>query len=363
MEYSVFDIFAAAAALALAVVLTCLQMPGGEHWRALHRMNNLLIACYTVMGLSNLVTGILGVSASADSVTCVAMLIVSMYQAMLFTATCVVFVSPRKISVRWLTANGLAITLCAAAIIYALSRGGSLMEAGLWAGIAAYIVELVYYCRLFKTCYNESLQKLETSYDEDMRGSLRLVRNCFVGALTVGLSALAYVVFRLGGLWYNVFTCIYTFYYIYLVICVINYRIGAGYILKVVAAPEIRNEEETSVTMVDSDAERQLSDAIDKWVATKQYVRNDQTVEEIAAELGTTHAMLKWYFTNRLHTTFRTWRLNLRVEEAKRMLREEDAPTSSVHTMVGVADKSNFHKLFCKQVGMTPREYKEHTQG
>ena len=68
--------------------------------------------------------------------------------------------------------------------------------------------------------------------------------------------------------------------------------------------------------------------------------------------------MLKWYFTNRLHTTFRTWRLTLRVEEAKRLLRDEDAPTSSVHTMVGVSDKSNFHKQFCKLVGMTPREYK-----
>ena len=82
-------------------------------------------------------------------------------------------------------------------------------------------------------------------------------------------------------------------------------------------------------------------------------------VEEIAAELGTTHAMLKWYFTNRMHTTFRTWRLDLRVEEAKRLLRDEDASTSSVHTLVGVADKSNFHKLFHKQVGMTPKEYKE----
>ena len=83
------------------------------------------------------------------------------------------------------------------------------------------------------------------------------------------------------------------------------------------------------------------------------------TVEEIAAELSTTHAMLKWYFTNRMHTTFRSWRLDLRVEEAKRLLRDEDVATSAVHTLVGVADKSNFHKLFSKQVGMTPREYKK----
>lgn len=363
MGNGVLDIFAAAVALTLAIVLTCVKMPSGELWQAMRRMNRLLITCYVAMGISNIVTGLLGVSSSADPVMCVSMLVVSMYQALLFTATCVTFVSPHTISAGWLTKNGIAITLVGIATVYALCLGGSVMEFGLWAGIVAYIAEILYYCHLFKTCYSESLYKLESSYDEDMKDSLRLVKNCFVGALTVGLSALLYVVFRLGNVWYNAFTCIYTLYYIYLVICIINYRICAGYIVKVVAAKEneaeVEYEVETSDTIIDTDEELRLADAINKWVDEKLFVRNDQTVEEIAAELGTTHAMLKWYFTNRMHTTFRTWRLDLRVEEAKRLLRDEDASTSSVHTLVGVADKSNFHKLFRKQVGMTPKEYKE----
>ena len=69
-------------------------------------------------GMSELVTALCGVSTSADQVMCAAMLIVSMFQAMLFTATCVVFVSPQKISVRWLTTNALAITLLAVAVVY-----------------------------------------------------------------------------------------------------------------------------------------------------------------------------------------------------------------------------------------------------
>lgn len=364
MANSVIDMISAATALILAAILAFLQMPGGEYWQALRRMNTLLIVCYAVMGVSNLVTGIIGVSGSTDSVTCAAMLIVSMYQAMLFTATCVTFVAPRKASGRWLTSNGLAITLCGIAIVYALCRGGRLTEAAIWGGVAAYMAQLGYYCALFRRCYGEGLQMLERSYDEDMRGSLRLVRNSFLGALTVGVSALLYVILRLGGFWYDVFTCIYTLYYIYLVICVVNYRISAGYILKVVAAAEVKSddgeeeEEKTILAHVDADEEGRLADAIERWVATKQFIRNDLTMNEIATELGTSHAILKWYFTNRLHTTFRTWRLTLRVEEAKRLLRDEDAPTSSVHTMVGVTDKSNFHKQFCKLVGMTPREYK-----
>ena len=128
MENGVLDIFAAAVALTLAIVLTCVKMPSGELWQAMRRMNRLLIACYVAMGISNIVTGLLGVSSSADPVMCVSMLVVSMYQALLFTATCVTFVSPRTISAGWLTKNGIAITLVGIATVYALCLGGSVME-------------------------------------------------------------------------------------------------------------------------------------------------------------------------------------------------------------------------------------------
>ena len=198
--------------------------------------------------------------------------------------------------------------------------------------------------------------------------SLRLVKNSFIGALAVGICALMFVIFRLGIICYNIFTCIYVVYYVYLVISVINYRIESGYIIKAIASdekasdksPDNENiEAELPPLAINPDAETQLSDALDKWVKEKQYVRNDQTVEVIATELGTTHAMLKWYFTNRMHTTFRTWRQNLRLMEAKRLLSDENIPTSAIHKLIGVADKSNFHKLFRKQEGMTPQEYRD----
>lgn len=108
MEYNFFDIIAAAAALTLAAVLAFLKMPGGAQWRAMRRMNTLLIVCYAAMGISNISTSLLGANDPGTPETCGAILIVSMYQAMLFTATCVVFVSPKKISTVWLTANALA---------------------------------------------------------------------------------------------------------------------------------------------------------------------------------------------------------------------------------------------------------------
>lgn len=44
-------------------------------------------------------------------------------------------------------------------------------------------------------------------------------------------------------------------------------------------------------------------------------------------------------------------------------MREEKVAASVVHKMVGVADKSNFHKQFRQVTGFTPKEYAERALG
>ena len=228
----------------------------------------------------------------------------------------------------------------------------------------------MYYCILFKRCYTSCVRTLEENYDDDMSDGLRWIRNCFLGALSVGISALLFGIFRWGGTMYSIFTCVYTLYYVYLVACVINYRIKAGYIVKVVATEntEVTEAEEQPTTAAQPEKEsaeemacdeQNLHQALEEWVRERKFVKNDQTVEEIAQELGTTHTVLKWYFTNRMHTTVRTWRIALRIEEAQRLRRDEKVPVTTVHKMVGVADKSNFHKQFRQVTAMTPREFAE----
>lgn len=359
----VFDISLALVQIVMGVVIVSVKVPSGRQWHAFRLMVRLLFASYVCIGFSNLVSGLLGVDEQGGSVMWLAMLLVAMFQAWLFTSTCVMFISPHRAGARWLSANAAIITLvCIASIaVFCLNE-----RSATWLQVADtmfYTLQLVCYCRLFRNAYKESRQCLEASYDEDVSFRLRWITRCFAGALTVGVSALLFAVFRLGATAYIVFTCIYTLYYIYLAICVINYRISAGFIVKVVAAEGAAETEVKAPTDgLAPEEEQQLALALQKWVAAKRFVQNDQTVEEIATELGTMHAKLKWYFTNRMHTPFRTWRLDLRVAEAKRLLRNEDVSASVVHKLVGVADKSNFHKLFRKQTGMTPREYKENAR-
>lgn len=367
MDYDLIDISSGGITLALAVILIRLKMPPDSKWKTMRRMLRLLSVCYFCIGVSNLITGLAEVNESGDTEMGIAILLVSFFQALFLTATCLAFVSPHRVGAKWLTANILSAAAVCCATIYALIQF-SWTANWIWTvDTILYVMQLTYYSILFKSGYASCAKTLEENYDDDMSDGLRWIRNCFLGGLTVGVSALLFVVFRGGSTMYSIFTCIYTLYYIYLVECVINYRIKAGYIVKVVGAEEADAAEHPTPIEQDekkdpegtSFNEQTLSEAIDEWVREKEFVKNDQTVEEIAHEWGTTHTELKWYFTNRLHTTFRTWRIALRIEEAQRLLREENVPASAVHTMVGIADKSNFHKQFRQATGMTPKEYAE----
>ena len=102
-----------------------------------------------------------------------------------------------------------------------------------------------------------------------------------------------------------------------------------------------------------------LEQAIDRWVQMRKYTQKDVSPDDVAEQLGTNRRYLAWYFTTQRHTTFRSWRLKLRIAEAERLLRDDsEVSTASLHDMVGVGDKSNFHKQFKLVTGMTPSEYK-----
>ena len=66
------------------------------------------------------------------------------------------------------------------------------------------------------------------------------------------------------------------------------------------------------------------------------------------------------YFATKLGVDFRTWRTNLRIEEAKNLLLEnKDASINIIAEACGFSDKSNFHRQFVKIVGCSPKEWRD----
>jgi AraC-like DNA-binding protein len=103
-----------------------------------------------------------------------------------------------------------------------------------------------------------------------------------------------------------------------------------------------------------------LEKALEKWVADKRYREYDKTRDDIARELRTSKDLLHLYFSTRMGVDFRTWRTNLRIEEAKTLLLEnKDASINIIAEASGFSDKSNFHRQFVKIVGCSPKEWRD----
>lgn len=99
---------------------------------------------------------------------------------------------------------------------------------------------------------------------------------------------------------------------------------------------------------------------LDEWVSNGMHLECYDSMDEILDELGLTNEELSFYCARVLKKKFLTWRKELRINEAKKLLLEHpDAPASHIGFAVGLFDKSNFRQQFKALVGCTPTEWRE----
>lgn len=116
--------------------------------------------------------------------------------------------------------------------------------------------------------------------------------------------------------------------------------------------------EGTELIYTDRDLQK-LDAALSQWVEAGKYRESDKTRDEIAAELKTTKELLQTYFNDK-GQDFRTWRTNLRINDAKTMLlANKNISINAIGERCGFSDRSNFHRQFQKIVGCSPKQWRE----
>ena len=121
-----------------------------------------------------------------------------------------------------------------------------------------------------------------------------------------------------------------------------------------------KKADESTVVSINESEFRKLEASLEQWVNQKGYREYDKSREEIARELHTTKEILHHYFISRKGVDFKTWRTELRIEEAKRLLlKDMDASTNIIAEASGFSDRSNFHRQFVKFVGCSPKQWRE----
>ncbi len=83
----------------------------------------------------------------------------------------------------------------------------------------------------------------------------------------------------------------------------------------------------------------------------------EMSLEEIAGELGVTPQYLSKIFKQETGHTFKEHLIDLRISEARRLLRETSLSAREISYSVGYDDPNYFVRLFKKITGMTPKEY------
>lgn len=98
-----------------------------------------------------------------------------------------------------------------------------------------------------------------------------------------------------------------------------------------------------------------LRPRIAKWVESKAYTHEQFTIEELAAKLYTNKTYLSSFIREEYGMNFSGWIAHLRIEEAKRMMRENpDQKLIDVAFNVGFSSLAYFSSVFSKMEGVSP---------
>ncbi len=251
----------------------------------------------------------------------------------------------------------------------------------LYGCVVLFLANCAAHVLLFRKAYAQCVRTLEQYYDEEYDQRLKWINFCYVIMMLTQIFILVYMLLPSGFmkvyvLWYSIFMLYFAANFISflgshkLMLDAFAYKTLSGQDLKK-KIDENRKRKNvqpehgraTDLPEVHDNTEiefQRLEKALEKWVEQKNYREYDRTRDQIAEELNTSKEFLHFYFINRVGVDFRTWRTNLRIEEAKRLLLEKkDASINIIAEVSGFSDKSNFHRQFVKIVGCSPKQWRE----
>jgi len=106
-------------------------------------------------------------------------------------------------------------------------------------------------------------------------------------------------------------------------------------------------------------AEQLVEEALERYQKEKLFCYPDTTLTSVSERLHLDSTYIYRYFESQ-GKDFRTWRRDLRIEEAKQLLLAfPDEPISHIGRRVGIADRSNFGKQFRAVTGKTPQNWRK----
>lgn len=90
--------------------------------------------------------------------------------------------------------------------------------------------------------------------------------------------------------------------------------------------------------------------------------RRDISMQEVAREMNYSEVYFCKLFKNSFNVNFTTYLTNIRIKEAKRLLKNPSINIKDIGIAVGYSDSNYFAKVFKRSVGMNPSDYRNSNQ-
>lgn len=241
--------------------------------------------------------------------------------------------------------------------------------------IVLFMIQCIGHIVKFRKTYLKSAKQLEMYYDEEEDTKIRWIKFCYIIMMLTQTFILVYMLLPSGMM--KIYTLCYSLFMLYFSANFISFLGSHKLLLDAFAHKTLSGKE--LIDMINerkdmkgkealkkkspgfNDAEfKRIEKSLELWVKEKRYREYDKSREDIAKELRTSKESLHMYFTTVKKIDFRTWRTELRIEEAKRILLEDkNSSVNIIGEMAGFSDRANFYRQFVKFVGCSPREWRE----
>ena len=362
--------------LILGLLLLLIKVPGTAYYKKIANTKNTIAVCYLICSVLFFATLRYSGISDYDVFSSLMMFVITATASVVLSYSLITLLEPGDFDHDKFYLNVGAVAVMS--FILAKSfwwEGGFAKVAVMSVSLLLFIIQCLGHIVKFRKTYRKSVKQLEMYYDEEEDTKIRWIKFCYIIMMLTQTFILVYMLLPRGMM--KVYTLFYSLFMLYFSANFISFLGSHKLLLDAFAHKTLSGKE--LIDMIHerkdmkgkkalkkkspgfNDAEfKRIEKSLEIWVKEKRYREYDKSREDIAKELRTSKESLHMYFTTVKKIDFRTWRTELRIEDAKKLLLEDKTTSINIiGEMSGFSDRANFYRQFVKLVGCSPKEWRE----
>ena len=362
--------------LILGLLLLLIKVPGTAYYKKIANTKNTIAVCYLICSVLFFATLRYSGISDYDVFSSLMMFVITATASVVLSYSLITLLEPGDFDHDKFYLNVGAVAVMS--FILAKSfwwEGGFAKVAVMSVSLFLFIIQCLGHIVKFRKTYLKSVKQLEMYYDEEEDTKIRWIKFCYIIMMLTQTFILVYMLLPRGMM--KIYTLCYSLFMLYFSANFISFLGSHKLLLDAFAHKTLSGKE--LIDMIHerkdmkgkkalkkkspgfNDAEfKRIEKSLEIWVKEKRYREYDKSREDMAKELRTSKESLHMYFTTVKKIDFRTWRTELRIEEAKKLLLEDKTTSINIiGEMAGFSDRANFYRQFVKIVGCSPKEWRE----